>query len=238
MLDVRHVSAGYGPLTVLRDVSLRVEPGELVAVIGSNGAGKSTLIRAVAGLLSSSSPDGRHAILLDGEPIHGLPPYAIARRGLAVVPEGARVFPRMSVLDNLWVGSSMPEARRARPRSLRRVFDLFPRLAERAHQAAGTLSGGERQMLAIGRALMAVPRMLLLDEPTLGLAPKAARDLMAAIRAINGEGVSTLLVEQNVPLSLGISRRAYVLENGRVVREGPAAEMLDDPEVKRAYLGL
>lgn len=238
MLEVQHVHAGYGSLQVLRDVSLRVETGELVGIIGSNGAGKSTLLRAVCGLLRPWSPAGQHRIALDGERIDGLPPHAIAQRGVAVVPEGARVFPHMTVRDNLLVGSYRPQARRRRAASFERVYNLFPRLKERAGQAAGTLSGGERQMLAIGRALMSVPRLLLLDEPSLGIAPRLVAEIAGAIRAINREGVTVVLVEQNVPVCLGVCTRAYVLEGGRVVREGSGPALLADDEVRRAYLGL
>ena len=233
MLELEDVSAGYGPVQALSAVSIRVMPGEIVTLIGANGAGKSTLLMTICG---DPRPRGGR-ILLDGTDIAGLPTHAIMRLGLAQSPEGRRVFPRMTVDENLLMGAeTLGGGDKAAQRDA--VFALFPRLRERLSQRAGTLSGGEQQMLAIGRALMSRPRLLLLDEPSLGLAPLVVRQIFAAIRDLNAEtGLTVLLVEQNANLALRLAHRGYVLVNGRIAMEGTGAELLARPEVRDAYLG-
>ncbi|MBI2462265.1 MAG: ABC transporter ATP-binding protein [Candidatus Rokubacteria bacterium] len=237
MLEVEAIHVGYGPLQVLWGVSVGVKEGEVVSVIGPNGAGKTTLIKTIVGLLRPRAPDGGR-ITFRGRRLDRLAPEEIVRQGIAVVPEGARVFPEMSVLDNLRMGALVPRARGRRAQTLAEVFALFPRLEERAGQPARTLSGGERQMLAVGRALMACPALLLLDEPSLGLQPTLVKAIMETIRRINERGITVLLIEQNVHFSLPMSHRAYVLEHGRIVLEGPGAELLRDPHVRVSYLGI
>ena len=232
-LRLDRVQVGYGDLTAVHDVSLEVRAGETVALIGANGAGKTTTLRAISGLL----PLRRGAIEWDGEPIGGLPSSEIVARGIAHVPEGRQLFPTMTVQDNLDLVAIAPAGRAARAQSLERVFGLFPRLAERRDQLAGTLSGGEQQMCAIGRGLMARPRLLMLDEPSLGLAPVAVRAIFDNLAAINRDGLTILLVEQNVARALALSQRGYVLENGVVALAGSRAELLASGHVKRAYLG-
>jgi branched-chain amino acid transport system ATP-binding protein len=234
MLEVEGVDAGYGALQVLRGVSLRVAEGEIVSLVGANGAGQTTTIKTIVGLLRPR----RGRITFRGERIDGLSPETIVGRGIAVVPEGARVFPEMSVLDNLRMGAVVPRARAREPQSLTEAFTMFPRLLERQRQLARTLSGGERQMLAIGRALMACPDLLLLDEPSLGLQPSLVRAIIDAFRRINERGITVLLIEQNVHFSLPISHRGYVLEQGRVVLEDAGAALLANPHVRLAYLGV
>jgi branched-chain amino acid transport system ATP-binding protein len=214
-------------------VSLEVRTGEIVTLIGSNGAGKTTTLRAICGLLPLRG--GR--VELDGASVGGLPPSAVVAGGIAHVPEGRQLFPSMTVLENLELGARTPESRRRHTETLDRVFALFPRLAERRRQLAGTLSGGEQQMTAIGRALMARPRLLMLDEPSLGLAPVVVTAIFENLRAINADGVTVLLVEQNVLRALRLAHRGYVLENGTIVLEGPAERLLADERIKRAYLG-
>ena len=228
------VDAGYGPLHVLRDVSLHVDTREVVSLIGPNGAGKTTVIKAILGIVPLR--DG--TIRFRGERIDGRTPEDIVQQGIAVVPEGARVFPEMTVIDNLRMGALVPRARSREAGSMTEVFAMFPRLAERKLQLARTLSGGERQMLAIGRALMARPELLLLDEPSLGLQPTLVRSIIEAIRGINERGLSVLLIEQNVHFSLPISHRAYVLEEGRVVMQDTGAALLENPHVRVSYLGV
>jgi branched-chain amino acid transport system ATP-binding protein len=233
LLDVRVLHAGYGDTDVLRGVDLKVEPGEIVAVLGSNGVGKSTLNRTISGIVRARSG----AILFDGAAIEHEKPAAIVARGLIHVPEGRRIFPNLSVRDNLDLGSyRRAAARRAANRD--RVFGIFPRLNERRAQAAGTLSGGEQQMLAIGRGLMAEPKLLILDEPSLGLSPILVEELFALIARIHAQGVAVLLVEQNVVQSLDIAARAYILTEGQCVLSGTAAAISADPQLRRAYLGL
>src|SRR6516162_2634441 len=233
LLDIRALCAGYGDTEVLRGVDLKVEPGEIVAVLGSNGVGKSTLNRAISGIVRSSNG----TIAFDGAAIEREAPAAIVARGLIHVPEGRRIFPNLSVRDNLDLGSyRRAAARRAANRD--RVFGIFPRLHERRTQVAGTLSGGEQQMLAIGRGLMAEPKLLILDEPSLGLSPLLVEEFFALITRINAQGTAILLVEQNVVQSLEVAQRAYILDNGRIVLERTAAEIRNDPDLKRAYLGL
>jgi branched-chain amino acid transport system ATP-binding protein len=235
MLALEAVDAGYGLLQVLRGVTLRVAQGEIVSLIGPNGAGKTTVIRAILGLIPLRPRGG--AIRFKGERIDGLDPEVIVRRGMAVVPEGARVFPEMSVLDNLRMGALAPRARAREAQVLAEVYAMFPRLSERQRQLARTLSGGERQMLAIGRALMSCPDLLLLDEPSLGLQPSLVRAIMDAIRSINERGITVLLIEQNVHIALPISHRGYVLEQGQITLEDAGAALLDNPHVRVSYLG-
>ncbi|HZT61931.1 MAG TPA: ABC transporter ATP-binding protein [Burkholderiales bacterium] len=233
MLEVRELRGGYGAVEVLRGIDLEIGAGEIVAVLGSNGAGKSTFNNTVCGLL----PAFGGSIRFDGRDITRARAADIVAAGLAQVPEGRRVFPDLTVRENLLLGGY----RRGRPhrdRNLERVLATFPRLGERTSQRAGTLSGGEQQMLAIGRGLMAEPRLLILDEPSLGLAPLLVEEMFALVARLNGEGLAILLVEQNVAQSLEIARRAYVLENGACAFHGTPAELLARPELKRAYLGI
>lgn len=233
MLAVRELAAGYGPVEVLRGVDLEVGAGEIVALLGPNGAGKTTLNRVVSGLL----PPRAGEVRFDGAAVSRLPPQTIVEAGLVHVPEGRRVFPDLSVHENLLLGGYR-RARARRAENLERVYGLFPRLAERRRQAAGTLSGGEQQMLAIGRALMAEPRLLILDEPSLGLAPLVVEQVLQLLVELNRAGLAVLLVEQNVVQSLAVAHRAYVLEQGRIVAAGPSATLLADERLRRAYLGL
>ncbi len=238
MLAVEAVDAGYGALQVLSGVTLRVAPGEIVSLIGPNGAGKTTVIKAILGVIPVRRRPVAGAIRFKGERIDGLAPEEIVKRGIAVAPEGARVFPEMTVLDNLRMGALVARARAREAGSLTEVFAMFPRLLERQRQLARTLSGGERQMLAIGRALMACPELLLLDEPSLGLQPSLVKSIIEAICRINERGITVLLIEQNVHFSLPISHRAYVLEQGRVVLEDTGAALLENPHVRVSYLGI
>jgi branched-chain amino acid transport system ATP-binding protein len=233
MLDVNRLRGGYGRIEVLRGIDVGVRPGEVVALLGSNGAGKTTLNNTLSGLLPSFSGTIRFA----DRDLTGARYTEIVAAGLVHVPEGRRVFPNLTVHENLELGSYR-RARAKRAANLERVFGVFPRLKERAAQSAGTLSGGEQQMLAIGRGLMSEPRLLILDEPSLGLSPVAVEELFALIARLNGEGLPILLVEQNVGQSLEIAHRAYVLENGAIVFHGTPAELLANAELKRAYLGL
>jgi branched-chain amino acid transport system ATP-binding protein len=233
LLEVSELRAGYGDADVLRGIDLKVEVGEIVAVLGSNGVGKSTLNRTISGIVRARAG----AIRFDGSAIEREKPAAIVARGLIHVPEGRRIFPNLSVSENLDLGSyRRAAARRAANRD--RVYAIFPRLQGRRAQRAGTLSGGEQQMLAIGRGLMAEPRLLILDEPSLGLSPLLVEELFALIARIHAEGVAVLLVEQNVVQSLEIAGRAYILAEGQCVMSGPSADIGADPELKRAYLGL
>lgn len=234
LLKVDSIDIFYRDVQVLWEVSLEVRQGEIVTVIGPNGAGKSTLLNSVVGFQHPSSGSIRFA---DRE-IQDLPPEKIVRLGLTIVPEGARVFSDMSVLDNLKMGSYMESARAGREESLEKVFSFFPRLHERRQQKGGTLSGGERQMLAIGRALMSKPTLLLLDEPSLGLAPLFVTKVFETVREIAAAGITVLLVEQNVHFSLEITDRAYVLENGRTVMHGSGQDLMKDDHVKKSYLAL
>jgi len=234
LLTLEAVDVAYGDLPALRGVSLSVEEGETLSVVGANGAGKTTMLRTVSGLLRPRA--GR--IVFDGARLDRLPSHAIVARGVVHVPEGRKIFPSLTVTENLELGSYLPAARERRPESLRRVLSLFPRLAERRRQVAGTMSGGEQQMLAIGRALMARPRVLMLDEPSLGLAPIVVQEIFRIIGEINRLGTTVLLVEQNTRQALALSRRGYVLENGRIVLEGSGGDLLGNEHVRRAYLGL
>jgi branched-chain amino acid transport system ATP-binding protein len=233
LLRLDTVEVAYGDMTAVSAVSLEVAEGEIVALIGSNGAGKTTTLRAIGGLLRPR----RGRIELDGTSIAGCTSAQIVARGVAHVPEGRQLFPTMTVVENLELGARTPEGRGRRADTLARVLALFPRLAERRGQAAGSLSGGEQQMCAIGRALMARPRLLMLDEPSLGLAPVVVSAIFDNLRQINREGVTILLVEQNVLRALRLAHRAYVLENGAITLSGPSATLLADERVRRAYLG-
>src|SRR3954464_3507038 len=233
LLAISGLHAGYGATEILRGIDLAVNEGEIVAVLGSNGPGKSTLNRTISGALRR----GGGGIPFGGAPIDRKRPSAIVAQGLIHVPEGRRIFPNMSVSENLDLGCyRRARARRAQNRD--RVFAIFPRLAERLTQSAGTLSGGEQQMLAIGRGLMAEPKLLILDEPSLGLSPLLVEELFSLIRRINAQGIALLLVEQNVVQSLEVAQRAYVLDNGAIVLQGSAADVRNDPDLKRAYLGM
>jgi len=234
LLQVAGLRAGYGRIQVLWDIRFHVGAGEIVCLVGANGAGKTTLLRAITGVVP---PTGQ--IAFEGQPIAGRSTAAIARMGIAHVPEGRHLFPAMSVRDNLELGAAfVQEAWERREETLAELFALFPRLQERQRQLAGTMSGGEQQMLAVARALMARPRMLLVDEPSLGLAPVMVQTLFGALVAINRRGMTVLLVEQNVRQTLLMARRGYVLENGRIVLEGPGRDLLENAHVKVAYLGL
>jgi branched-chain amino acid transport system ATP-binding protein len=234
VLEVKKVNLAYGQMQVLKEVSLRVHGGEIVSLIGANSAGKSSMLNAISGLVPLAGGE----ILFEGNPIHSLPSHEIIELGIIQVPEGRRIFPLMSVRENLLMGCY---SRRARPKSgetLQRVFELFPRLAERSTQLGESMSGGEQQMLAIGRGLMAGPKILMLDEPSLGLAPIVVEMIFKVLQEVNRQGVTILLVEQNVKESLDISIRGYVLENGRVSLEGAAKDLLENSYLKKAYLGL
>jgi len=239
MLRVDKINVFYGDVQVLWDVSLKVERGEIVTVVGPNGSGKSTLLHTIVNLNHPKKAAQKDSgIFYRGNRMDGSSPEETVKLGIAIVPEGARVFPEMSVLDNLKMGSYIKKAREVREKTLEEVYTLFPRLKERESQKAKTLSGGERQMLALGRALMSKPDLLLLDEPSLGLQPMLVTRTFEGIREINRKGVTILLVEQNVHYSLEISHRAYVLENGRIVLEGKGKDLLNDPHVKKAYLAM
>ncbi len=232
-LEVEELRAGYGSEEVLHGVSLRVDEGEIVSILGANGAGKTTTLLTISGLVRPSGG----AVRFLGEDLHALPSHEVVRRGLLQSPEGRRVFGTLSVLENLRLGAFTVRDSARTEQTLDWIFDLFPRLDERKDQLAGTLSGGEQQMLAIGRALMGQPRLLLLDEPSLGLAPLLVKSIFETVRAINESGVTILIVEQNARAALKLATRGYVLELGRVVMEDSAASLLDNPSIRKAYLG-
>jgi branched-chain amino acid transport system ATP-binding protein len=234
MLHVENLDVFYGDVQALNGVSLDIDEGAIVAIVGANGAGKTTLIRTIAGMLRG----GRGQISYRGTDIAGWPSYRVCNLGIGQVAEGRQVFPTLTVADNLDIGAMLPRARASRAKNRERVLALFPVLAERARQAAGTLSGGEQQMLAIGRCLMGAPELIMFDEPSLGLAPAVIHTVLATIRELNRDGITCLLVEQNVAQSLKLASRAYVLENGRVTLSGSGAELLADDRVRTAYLGL
>jgi branched-chain amino acid transport system ATP-binding protein len=234
MLSLAAVSAGYGSFQVLFDVSLEVPQGEAVGVIGPNGAGKTTLMRVISGLLPLR--DG--SMTLDGRPVGGLPAHRMVEQGIAHVPENRRLFPRLSVEDNLRIGAFIPQARQRFAEQLDRVYNLFPRLKDRRDQLAGTLSGGEQQMCAIGRALMSRPKLLLMDEPSAGLAPLVVAQVFELVRRIRAEGLTVLIVEQNVQQVLEVVDRAYLLEVGAIKLAGTAAELKDNSFIRKSYMGL
>jgi branched-chain amino acid transport system ATP-binding protein len=234
VLTIKKLNVTYGQIQVLRDVSLEVKEAEIVSLIGANGAGKSTTLNSVSRIIPIKSGE----IHFEGKRVDGLQSNEIIELGIIQVPEGRRIFPYMTVQDNLDMGSYNKKAREKRKESLERVFGLFPRLAERRNQLAGSMSGGEQQMLAIGRGLMTVPRILMLDEPSLGLAPVLVETIFSVLEQINREGVTVLLVEQNVKKSLSISNRGYVLENGNIALEGIGEELLQNSYLRKAYLGI
>jgi branched-chain amino acid transport system ATP-binding protein len=234
VLAVKRINVSYGQMQVLKDVSLAVNEGEIVSLIGANAAGKSSTLNAISALVPISSGE----ILFEGRRIDSLPSHEIIEMGIIQVPEGRRIFPYMTVKENLLMGSYNRRAREKTRDTLRKVYDLFPRLAERENQLGESMSGGEQQMLAIGRGLMAMPRILMLDECSLGLAPMVVETIFQVLREVNRQGVTILLVEQNVKESLDLSNRGYVLENGRIVLEGPAQDLLQNVHLKKSYLGL
>jgi branched-chain amino acid transport system ATP-binding protein len=234
MLEVEKLSVGYQGVGVLREVSLTVHKGEIVSVVGANGGGKTTLLKTISGLLK---PSGGSIDFL-GEKTQGLPPHEICKRNLIQVPEGRQLFPKMKVIDNLRMGAYLSEARKKTAESLERVYSLFPIFRERENQRAGLLSGGEQQMLAIGRALMSTPRLLMLDEPSEGLSPLYTANVFDALKTLGEQGLTILLVSQEVEQSLKLSHRAYVLENGRISLEGKSSDLLNNDKVRQSYLGM
>ncbi len=234
LLAIKEIEVSYGDVQVIFGVSLEIHEGEIVSIIGANGAGKSTILKTVSGLMNPSSG----AIYFNDQAIHRAPPEEIVNRGVIHVPEGRRLFPLMTVRENLEVGAFNPEADKVKGETLKQVHALLPRLKERERQLAITLSGGEQQMVAIGRGLMARPKLLMLDEPSLGLAPLLVKDIFSTIERIAEQGTTVLLVEQDVRHSLSMSDRGYVLEHGRVVMEGSGQELLDNPHIRKAYLGI
>jgi branched-chain amino acid transport system ATP-binding protein len=234
LLRVEGIDVSYGQVQILWQVSLSIEKGQIVSLLGGNGAGKTTTVKTISGLLSAS----RGRIEFNGRDITALPAHKRVEAGLIQVPEGRKIFPSLSVLENLEMGSFLKGPKAGRARSLKRIMDLFPILGERSRQPAGTLSGGEQQMLALGRGLMSLPRLLILDEPSLGLAPLVVEEIFRAIQEVNREGVTILLVEQNVPQALAISHQALVLEEGRVALSGRGRELMNDDHIRRLYLGV
>jgi len=234
LLELKEVHVSYGKVPVVCGVSLVVHRGEIVSLLGPNGAGKTTLLYAISGLMRSE----RGEIIFDGQNINSFPVHRIVSLGIVQIPEGRRIFPSLTVLENLELGSFIRAAKKRRFQNLSRVFELFPRLAERKDQLGGTLSGGEQQMLSISRGLMAEPRLLILDEPSLGLSPKVISTVLDRITVINAEGTAILLVEQNVVQSLKICKRGYVMDQGRVVLSGSGEKLLDDPYVRKCYLAV
>ena len=234
MLSVRDLDLYYGDAQALDRVTLDVPQGEIVAIVGANGAGKTSLIRGIAGIERCRSG----TISFKGKPIQALESHAICNLGIGQVAEGRQVFPSLSVLENLEMGALLPRARKDAKKTLDEIFAMFPKLGQRKTQTAGTLSGGEQQMLAIGRCLMGQPELIMFDEPSLGLAPLVVQEVLHTIRTLNGQGLTILLVEQNVAVSLKLSNRAYVLENGRIVMSGTGEELLHNDRVRQAYLGL
>ena len=234
LLEVAGLCAGYGDVPVLKGIDLSIPAGSITALIGANGAGKTTLLRAISGIIHAEAGTIRY----DGIDIVGMPPHDIVRAGLVQVPEGRRLFPDMTVLENLLVGSSSPVARPKRDENLAMVLDLFPKVRERSAQLAGTLSGGEQQMVAIARALMASPRLLLLDETSLGLAPIVVDEIFVAVGRLAAQGLTILVVEQNTALALEVADQGYVLEQGQFAIQGAASSLMTDPRVKQAYLGI
>ncbi len=234
MLEVKSLDVFYGDVQVLWDVNFEVKQGEVVALIGANGSGKSTTLATISSLLTPK----RGSVTFEGQPLHTRAAHEIISLGIAHVPEARRLFPDMTVEENLLLGALTPEAKKTRPEMLEKVYTLFPRMRERAKQLAGTMSGGEQQMAAIGRGLMSKPRLLMLDEPSLGLSPLLVGDIFRVVEEVHKQGVTVLLVEQNVFKTLTIADRAYVLENGQIVHSGTGKDLLNDEHVKKAYLGL
>ncbi len=234
LLEMRDISVNYGKISAIRHITINVPEGEIVTIIGGNGAGKTTSLRAMSGMLPLKSGE----IHFDGKRIDGMPPYKIVSHGIAHVPEGRRIFPDMTVEENLRTGAFLRKDKAKVEKDLQDVFDRFPRLRERRRQRAQTMSGGEQQMLAIGRALMSDPRILLMDEPSMGLAPVIVEEIAVIIEEINARGLSVVLVEQNAVLALELANHAYVLESGNMALEGPASELHDNEHVRAAYLGL
>jgi len=234
LVEINKINVSYGDVQVLHEVVLEVREGEVVTIVGANGAGKSTLLKTIAGILRATSGE----IQFLGERIDHLSPHQIVEKGLVRIPEGRKIFPSLSVLENLELGSYLPKAKAKRSESLEKVFSLFPVLKERFQQLAGTLSGGEQQMLAIGRGLMSLPRLLMLDEPSLGLAPLLVREIFRTVREINQQGTTILLVEQNVFNALDMAHEGYVLENGRIVLQGKSRDLLANEYIKESYLGV
>ncbi len=234
MLEIKNIDIFYGDVQVIRGVSFEVKKGEVAALIGANGAGKTTILRSISGILRPRKGE----ILFEGKPIHTIDPFKLVELGIVHVPEARRLFVEMTVDENLDMGSLKGEARKKREQTREMVFNLLPRMRERRKQFAGTLSGGEQQMLAIGRGLMGLPRLLMFDEPSLGLAPILVRDVFSTIKRINGEGVTVLIVEQNVKQTLAAASHAYVLEVGKIVNHGTGQALLNDEGIKAAYLGV
>lgn len=234
MLRISQVNSGYGDVTVLKDISLNIAEGEVISIVGANGAGKTTLLNTISGLITPDSGE----IWFDNQRIDHFPPHKITELGIVQVPEGRRLFPLMTVYENLLIGASLPRSRSKVKENLEFVFELLPRLAERKDQIGRTMSGGEQQMVAIGRALMAMPRLLMLDEPSMGLSPLLVTTVFETIAKISEQNITVLLVEQNVKKALGLSSRGYVLENGFISMEGDSAQLLNNPHIKKAYLGL
>ncbi|HXA42866.1 MAG TPA: ABC transporter ATP-binding protein [Candidatus Solibacter sp.] len=234
LLELTDVNVSYGVIRALRGITVRVDKGEIVTLIGANGAGKSTTVRTIAGLVRPTSG----SIRFEGDELGGLSAESIVRRGIALAPEGRHIFARMSVYENLLMGAYARRDKDGIQADIDRAFELFPRLAERRAQLGGTLSGGEQQMLSIGRALMPRPRLLLLDEPSLGLSPVLTETIFQTLQEINNQGTTVLLIEQNALMALKLAHRGYVLETGEVVHEGPAQDLMESPEVQRAYLGI
>ena len=234
MLKIEKLSVAYAGVAVLREVSLAVDEGEIVSVVGANGGGKTTLLKTISGLLKPSSGNIEYM----GEKIHTFPPHEICKRRLIQVPEGRQLFPKMKVIHNLEMGAYLPEARKGITQSFERVYRLFPLFRERKHQNTGSLSGGEQQMLAIGRALMSMPKLLMLDEPSEGLSPLYTSNVFDTLRILGEQGLTILLVSQEVERSLELSQRAYVLENGQITLEGKSSELLNNDKVRESYLGM
>ena len=234
MLEIRDICVCYGEVEVLHNLSLTIEKGKIVAIVGANGAGKTTLLNTVSGMMHPASGE----IRFEEAVINALPPHKVVGIGIAHIPEGRRLFPLMTVRDNLILGAYIPKARKFIDETLAEIYGLFPRLKEREGQLAGTLSGGEQQMVTIGRGLMSRPTLLMFDEPSLGLAPHLVHETFKTVEQIRGKGATILLVEQNVQQSLKIADRGYVLENGHVVKEGTGQSLLGDPHVRKAYLGI
>lgn len=233
MLKIENINVFYGAIHALKGLSLEVKPGEIVTLIGANGAGKSTTLRTISGLIRPKEGE----IFFEGQKITGAPAQEIVRKGISQVPEGRRVFANLTVLENLEMGAYLRKDTQGVKATMERVFGKFPRLKERIHQRAGTLSGGEQQMLAMGRALMSTPKLMLLDEPSMGLAPILVKEIFSIIKEINEAGTTILLVEQNAHLALSVANRAYVLETGRIVASGTAGELAESEQIKKAYLG-